>query len=139
MAARHATIIEEHRQSLAVAGRPPAHRPTRRSGTGCASSDSPGKKTPGDDERQTERVQGLRQAFQAEIATAAPEQRIFLDESGVNRAMTRTDARSLRGTRAYASAPRHWGADVSSLGAAVPARHLGADGRQRGDRRTRGG
>ena len=40
-----------------------------------------------------------------------------MDESGVNRAMTRTHARSLRGTRAFGSAPRNWGDNVSILGA----------------------
>ena len=46
-----------------------------------------------------------------------PEQLIFVDESGVNRAMTRTHARSPRGSRAFGSAPRHWGDNVSILGA----------------------
>jgi len=40
-----------------------------------------------------------------------------MDESGVNRAMTRTHARSLRGTRAHGTAPRNWGDNVSILGA----------------------
>lgn len=40
-----------------------------------------------------------------------------MDESGVNRAMTRTHARSPRGTRAFGSAPRNWGDNVSILGA----------------------
>ena len=42
---------------------------------------------------------------------------MFIDESGVNRAMTRLYARSLCGTRAFGSAPRNWGANVSILGA----------------------
>ncbi len=40
-----------------------------------------------------------------------------MDESGVNRAMTRLYARSLCGTRAFGSAPRNWGDNVSILGA----------------------
>lgn len=40
-----------------------------------------------------------------------------MDESGVNRAMTRTYARSFQGTRAFATAPRNWGQNVSILGA----------------------
>ena len=40
-----------------------------------------------------------------------------MDQSGVNRAMTRTHARSPRGTRAFGSAPRNWGDNVSILGA----------------------
>lgn len=46
-----------------------------------------------------------------------PEDFVFLDESGVNRAMTRLYARSLAGTRAFGSAPRNWGDNVSILGA----------------------
>ena len=46
-----------------------------------------------------------------------PEDLVFVDESGVNRAMTRAYARSLRGSRAYGSAPRNWGENVSILGA----------------------
>ena len=42
---------------------------------------------------------------------------VFIDESGVNRAMTRLYARSLCGTRAFGSAPRNWGANVSVISA----------------------
>ena len=42
---------------------------------------------------------------------------MFIDESGVNRAMTRRYARSRVNTRAFGSAPRHWGDHVSILGA----------------------
>ena len=75
------------------------------------------KKTLGDDEHATERVQALRQAFQAQVARVAPEDLVFIDESGVNRAMTRTHARSPAGARAFGSAPRNWGDNVSTLGA----------------------
>ena len=47
---------------------------------------------------------------------------VFIDESGCNRAMTCTHARSLAGTRAFASAPRNWGDNVSIISA------LGFDG-----------
>ena len=47
----------------------------------------------------------------------APENLVFMDESGVNRAMTRTHARSLQGARAFGTAPRNWGRNVSILGA----------------------
>ena len=40
-----------------------------------------------------------------------------MDESGVNLAMTRLYARSLRGNRAFGSAPRNWGDNVMSLSA----------------------
>ena len=42
---------------------------------------------------------------------------IFLDECGVNCAMTRLYARSPRGKRAFGFAPRNWGDNVSILGA----------------------
>ena len=42
---------------------------------------------------------------------------MFIDESGVNRAMTRRYARRPCGTRAFGSAPRNWGDNVSILGA----------------------
>lgn len=42
---------------------------------------------------------------------------IFVDESGVNLAMTRLYARSPRGTRAFGSAPRNWGDNVTVLSA----------------------
>lgn len=42
---------------------------------------------------------------------------IFLDEAGVNLAMTRRYARSPRGQRAYSSAPINYGPNVSVLGA----------------------
>ena len=40
-----------------------------------------------------------------------------MDESGVNLAMTRLYARSPRGTRAFGSAPRTWGENVTILSA----------------------
>ena len=62
-------------------------------------------------------MKALRQSFAEQMAGAREEDLVFVDESGVNRAMTRTHARSLRGTRAYGSAPRNWGDNVSVLGA----------------------
>ena len=56
-------------------------------------------------------------AWPAQVAGIAPEDLIFMDESGVNRAMTRTYARSRVNTRAFGHAPRHWGDNVSILGA----------------------
>jgi transposase len=46
-----------------------------------------------------------------------PQDLVFVDESGVNRGMTRLFARSPRGQRAYGSAPRNYGPNVSVLGA----------------------
>ena len=62
-------------------------------------------------------MKALRQAFAEQVAGVREEDLVFVDESGVNRAMTRTHARSPRGRRAYGSAPRNWGDNVSILGA----------------------
>ena len=62
-------------------------------------------------------MKALRQAFAEQIVGVREADLVFLDESGVNRAMTRTHARSRRGTRAFGCAPRNWGANVSILGA----------------------
>lgn len=75
------------------------------------------KKTLGDDERGSERVQALRAAFPGKLAGVAARDLVFVDESGVNVAMTRLYARSPRGTRAYGTAPRNWGENVSILSA----------------------
>ena len=47
----------------------------------------------------------------------APEDLVFVDESGVNCAMTRLYARSPKGQRAFGHAPRNWGQNVSIIGA----------------------
>jgi len=59
----------------------------------------------------------LRAGWSEQVAGVRPEDFVFLDESGVNRAMTRLYARSRCGTRAFGSAPRNWGENVSILGA----------------------
>ena len=46
-----------------------------------------------------------------------PPDLVFVDESGVNRGMTRLYARSPQGQRAHGSAPRNYGPNVSVLGA----------------------
>ena len=63
-------------------------------------------------------MQSLRANHQVEIiACVDPASLVFVDESGCNRAMTRSHARSLRGTRARGHAPRNWGDNVSIVGA----------------------
>lgn len=62
-------------------------------------------------------MKGLRAAWPEQTAGIKPQDLVFLDESGVNRAMTRLYARSFCGTRAFGSAPRNWGDNVSILGA----------------------
>ena len=59
----------------------------------------------------------MRAAFPAQLAGVRAEDLVFVDESGVNLAMTRLYARSLRGTRAFGSAPRNWGDNVTILSA----------------------
>ena len=54
---------------------------------------------------------------------------MFVDESGVNRAMARLHARSPKGRRAHGHAPKNWGENESILGAlgsrgALAAMHL---------------
>ena len=62
-------------------------------------------------------MKALRAAWPEQTVGIRPEDFVFIDESGVNRPMTRLYARSLCGTRAFGSAPRHWGDNVSILGA----------------------
>ena len=62
-------------------------------------------------------MKALRAAWPGQIAGVRAEDFVFMDESGVNRAMTRLYARSVCGTRAFGSAPRNWGDNVSILGA----------------------
>ena len=62
-------------------------------------------------------MKALRAAWPEQVAGVRSEDFVFIDESGVNRAMTRLYARSLCGRRAFGSAPRNWGDNVSILGA----------------------
>lgn len=60
-------------------------------------------------ERDTEANLKRREEFVAKIRTIAPEQLIFLDESGVTTSMTRSYARSLSGQRIHEATPGgHW-------------------------------
>ncbi|MBA2748882.1 MAG: hypothetical protein H0U45_09130 [Tatlockia sp.] len=51
--------------------------------------------------RETERVQQLRVQYWRAIGQVKLENLVFVDETGVNLAMTRRYARSVRGSRAY--------------------------------------
>ena len=57
----------------------------------------------------------LREEHGALLATLRPEDLVFVDESGANRAMCRTHARAKKGRRALASAPINYGANVTIL------------------------
>lgn len=59
----------------------------------------------------------MRAALPGQLAGVCLEDLVFVDESGVNLAMTRLHARSPRGTRAFGSAPRNWGDNVTILSA----------------------
>ena len=67
-------------------------------------------------------MKALRAAFPEQLAGVRLEDLVFVDESGINLAMTRLYARSPRGSRAFGSAPRNWGDNVTILSA------LGLDG-----------
>ena len=62
-------------------------------------------------------MQAERQAYREHLAAVRPEDLVFVEESGVNRGMTRLYGRSAQGQRAYGSAPRNYGPNVSVLGA----------------------
>ena len=74
------------------------------------------KKTLRADEQDKEDVDQLRQDFfEVQLGGVAPKDLIVLDESSVNTAMTRRYARAKKGQRAYASAPRNWGKNVTMI------------------------
>ncbi len=68
-------------------------------------------------ERDTEENEREREAFRKTIADVPVKDLVFVDESGVNIAMTRRYARAPRGERAVGSVPKNWGGNTSILGA----------------------
>jgi transposase len=60
------------------------------------------------DERDRPDVQTKRRTFRRKVKKIAPQRLVFVDETGVNTAMTPTYAWAPRGERAYASAPGAW-------------------------------
>ena len=68
-------------------------------------------------ERDTERVQQARAAYQEEIAALDPQRFKFIDESGVNLAMTRRYGRAPQGERVIGPVPQNYGANVTMLAA----------------------
>ncbi|MEG3439117.1 IS630 family transposase [Pannus brasiliensis CCIBt3594] len=73
------------------------------------------KKTLHPPEKETERVQKLRQEYWDKIRDVDEEKLISLDEAGSNLSMTRTHARSLKGTRAHGTRPLKKGRNVSTI------------------------
>jgi transposase len=68
-------------------------------------------------ERDTPRVQHARGEYQQEIGTLAVKRGKFVDESGINLALTRRSGRAPRGERALGSVPQNYGANVTLIGA----------------------
>jgi transposase len=68
-------------------------------------------------ERDTPRVQHARGAYQQEIGTLEVKCCKFVDESGINLALTRLYGRAPRGERAVGSVPQNYGANVTMIGA----------------------
>jgi len=66
------------------------------------------KKTLHADQRDRPDVQTKRRSFRRKVQKIEPERLVFVDETGVNTAMTPTYAWAPRGQRAYASAPGAW-------------------------------
>ena len=65
----------------------------------------------------TERVMKLRLEYWEKVKHIDPNNLVFLDETGVLLGLTRTHARSQRGTRAYAVKPFYRGQKVTVIGA----------------------
>jgi DDE superfamily endonuclease len=75
------------------------------------------KKTIHASERYTERVQKLRVEYWTTIGEVDLADLVFIDEAGVNIAMTRHFARSQKGSRAYGDRPSGRGKNVTMIGA----------------------
>jgi transposase len=77
---------------------------------GCPEAGAgPQKKSLHATERDTEANRQKRQEFLRQIAQVAPEDLIYMDESGVSTQMTRTYARARRGERIHDAVPGgHW-------------------------------
>ena len=68
-------------------------------------------------EQDTERVQQARASYQEEVAALDPQRFKFIDESGVNLALTRLYGRAPRGERVIGAVPQNYGANVTMLAA----------------------
>jgi transposase len=75
------------------------------------------KKTLHASERDTPRVQQARIAYQAVMQRVAVERCKFIDESGLNLAMTRRFGRARRGARVVDTVPQNYGPNVTIIGA----------------------
>jgi transposase len=75
------------------------------------------KKTLHASERDTPRVEQLRACWRQTRRHLDPQQLIFVDESGLNLALTRLYARAPRGVRAVGSVPQNYGQSLTVLAA----------------------
>ena len=75
------------------------------------------KKTLRSSQSATERVQKRRCEYWEQVKEIDPENLVFLDETGVLLGLTRTHARSTRGSRVYDLKPFYRGARVTVIGA----------------------
>jgi transposase len=75
-------------------------------------------------ERDTPRVQQARRVYREQMRPVEGQRLKFVDESGVNLALTPLYGRAPRGARAVGSVPQNYGQNVTALGA------LGAQGLQ---------
>ncbi|WP_159917438.1 IS630 family transposase [Pantoea sp. 18069] len=75
------------------------------------------KKTLHASERDTAQVRQARDQYWQDIARHPVKRLKFVDESGVNIAMTRRYGRARRGQRVHDAVPENWGRNVTVLGA----------------------
>ncbi len=75
------------------------------------------KKTLHADEASSERVQNLRSQYWTTIGEVQLKDLVFLDETGVNLAMTRRYGRAKKGLRAYSKCPYNRGENLTLIGA----------------------
>jgi hypothetical protein len=83
----------------------------------CAASSCRIKKLIPASERDTEKVQGARHAYAAQAVEFDLWRLKFVDDSGINVAMTRLYGRVPRGKRVTDSVPQNCGENVTLLGA----------------------
>lgn len=74
------------------------------------------KKTLHASERDTARVRLARRQYRKQIAAYPVKRLKFLDESGLNIAMTRRYGRAIRGKRVHDAVPKNFGRNISILG-----------------------
>jgi DDE superfamily endonuclease len=68
-------------------------------------------------ERETPRVQHARARYRQQTAALDPQRLKFVDEAGVNLAMTRLYGRAPRGERVVGTVPQNYGENITLLGA----------------------